>query len=298
MPWSRCGAGGRPCGSLPVIPYNSDQFPSSNVSSATAFGEDLPSSLDQFHPLKNVHITDLIDGELLQTDPFFLLSTLLSTAALSWSQLLNYLEEDIKDCQRSGPTQFKYALEQLRFNAGLINRIEGFLIENTHIIQGGGYRSWPKAKSSEAQQRKLQIQKALESDHVHLAEKCTRLAKECEIGSSILVSSAQLLESQKGIDQAAQVQSLTKLAFFFIPMGFVASLFGMNVAELKDDGPHLWVFFVIALPLSLFFSLMASWHEYFIPIFSKVKIWSFHALQKRNRSPYVYDSSITNNSIE
>lgn len=38
-----------------------------------------------------------------------------------------------------------------------------------------------------------------------------------------------LIESKKAITQAEQVTKLTQLAFFFIPLTFVAGLFGMNV---------------------------------------------------------------------
>jgi CorA-like Mg2+ transporter protein len=44
-----------------------------------------------------------------------------------------------------------------------------------------------------------------------------------------VMSTISIVESQKAILEAEAVSKLTALAFFFIPLGFVASLFGMNL---------------------------------------------------------------------
>ena len=44
---------------------------------------------------------------------------------------------------------------------------------------------------------------------------------------------------------------LTQLAFFFIPLSFVSSFFGMNVDEFgSDNGIKLWMFFVTSITLT------------------------------------------------
>lgn len=53
--------------------------------------------------------------------------------------------------------------------------------------------------------------------------------------------------SQRSIEEAVSVKRLTQLAFIFIPLSFVTSLYGMNVKEISGDGVRLWVFFVTAL---------------------------------------------------
>jgi hypothetical protein len=47
----------------------------------------------------------------------------------------------------------------------------------------------------------------------------------------VLMSAMSILESERAIEQAEVVTRLTNLAFFFIPLTFVAGLFGMNVVE-------------------------------------------------------------------
>ena len=57
----------------------------------------------------------------------------------------------------------------------------------------------------------------------------------------------QLEESRKSIEQNDQVRKLTILAFFFIPISAVSSIFGMNVQELQlpQHQPRIWVFVVV-----------------------------------------------------
>lgn len=44
-----------------------------------------------------------------------------------------------------------------------------------------------------------------------------------------VMSTMSIVESQKAISEAETVSKLTSLAFFFIPLSFVASFFGMNI---------------------------------------------------------------------
>ena len=41
--------------------------------------------------------------------------------------------------------------------------------------------------------------------------------------------------------QAVRTAKLTQLAFIYIPLSFVTSIFGMNVRELSDPVPPIWV---------------------------------------------------------
>ncbi len=51
----------------------------------------------------------------------------------------------------------------------------------------------------------------------------------------------QLEENRHAIQQAVSVGSLTKLAFFFVPLSTICSAFGMNLKEL-DHHPTIWWF--------------------------------------------------------
>jgi hypothetical protein len=67
----------------------------------------------------------------------------------------------------------------------------------------------------------------------------------------LLMSSLSVIETQTGaqqtrlsMEQAARTARLTQLAFIYIPLTFVTSVFGMNVKGLSDPLPPIWVCFV------------------------------------------------------
>lgn len=64
----------------------------------------------------------------------------------------------------------------------------------------------------------------------------------------LLMSSISVAETQNAatqaklsMEQAARTARLTQFAFVYIPLTFVTSIFGMNVRELSDPVPPLWV---------------------------------------------------------
>ncbi|OBT80665.1 hypothetical protein VF21_00305 [Pseudogymnoascus sp. 05NY08] len=67
-----------------------------------------------------------------------------------------------------------------------------------------------------------------------------------QIASSSLTSNMALLDSRRSIAEAQAVTKLTELAFFFIPLSFTATLFGMQVEQLATPAP-IWVFLVLGI---------------------------------------------------
>ena len=116
-------AGRRASEIIPTIPYNSlvsepiDDVPENVAQNLNSL------SLHSYHPADDLLVEEDNDYELLRQDPFYLLSRLYRHAARSWSQLLNFLDGDIEACPAVSASQFSTALEQLRFNVGLLTRI-------------------------------------------------------------------------------------------------------------------------------------------------------------------------------
>lgn len=67
-----------------------------------------------------------------------------------------------------------------------------------------------------------------------------------ERSSTALLTEMQIVDSRRSIAEAESVSKLTELAFVFIPLSFVASLFSMQVKELSDGVP-LYVFTLAAI---------------------------------------------------
>lgn len=57
---------------------------------------------------------------------------------------------------------------------------------------------------------------------------------------------AQLKEARKSTETASSVARLTQLAFFFIPLSFVTSVFGMNIKQFNNGNVSLSAFFATA----------------------------------------------------
>jgi hypothetical protein len=79
-----------------------------------------------------------------------------------------------------------------------------------------------------------------------LCRQIDNMMQRLQTASSSLTSNMALLDSRRSIAEAQAVTKLTELAFFFIPLGFAATLFGMQIEQFENRAP-LWVFVVIGL---------------------------------------------------
>ncbi|POR32091.1 Uncharacterized protein TPAR_07672 [Tolypocladium paradoxum] len=57
---------------------------------------------------------------------------------------------------------------------------------------------------------------------------------------NILATSMTLAQSSLVIDQTSGINKLTELAFFFVPISFITSIFSMQVFELTSAPPRIW----------------------------------------------------------
>ncbi|KAL3959520.1 hypothetical protein ACCO45_004637 [Purpureocillium lilacinum] len=57
---------------------------------------------------------------------------------------------------------------------------------------------------------------------------------------NLLLSSMGLAQSSMVIDQTSGINKLTELAFFFVPISFITSVFSMQVSELTSTPPRIW----------------------------------------------------------
>ena len=65
-------------------------------------------------------------------------------------------------------------------------------------------------------------------------------------------------ESRKSIEEAAAVRRLSQLAFIFIPLSYVNSIYGMNILEWTGSGVRVWVF-VVTSGVMTFLSISLWW---------------------------------------
>jgi hypothetical protein len=83
-----------------------------------------------------------------------------------------------------------------------------------------------------------------------LARETSQTLRSCldlvERSSTALLTEMQIVDSRRSIAEAESVSKLTELAFVFIPLSFVASLFSMQVRELGDGVP-IYTFVLTAM---------------------------------------------------
>jgi len=70
-------------------------------------------------------------------------------------------------------------------------------------------------------------------------------------------------ESKRSVDEGVALKHLSRLAFVFIPLTFVTSVFGMNGKGMTDSGPHVWV--CIGMSLIIGGATLISWFWYTYP---------------------------------
>jgi CorA-like Mg2+ transporter protein len=129
-----------------------------------------------------------------------------------------------------------------------------------------------------------------------LDREVSRLALE-ESRKSIEAANLSIELSKESIKLADGVKRLTQLAFFFIPLSFVTSFFGMNMRELNADQISLWMFFVTAIGLTIIVLLLWTIVDGRLPIFRE-SVTKFSQPRKyfipekvANRCGYVWDPS-------
>ncbi|KAI0182111.1 hypothetical protein GGR52DRAFT_67797 [Hypoxylon sp. FL1284] len=231
----------------------------------------------RMHPYDPLSVYGGVNGARLLSRPFFAVASVLASAAVSWNQVLNFIEEDIAKHQDVTDEETSSALAQVRFNAGVIQRFQGFIQLDLETIRDDswhamsishGFGNWNNGNNLDEVEISLDKEQEttfaeLVRDYESLVTRCKSLTSRCESSSSILQSAIGLLESQESRRQSEEVNKVTKLAFFFIPVSLVSSVFGMNVIEINPESvPSIWHFVVtsvLLLLLCVFLDLAYEW---------------------------------------
>jgi hypothetical protein len=97
----------------------------------------------------------------------------------------------------------------------------------------------------------------LMEDYSHISYSITESGRRLEAMLPVVTSLVQIVDTQRSFAETANISRLTVLALVFVPLTFVSSIFSMNV----DNGPggkYFWVYFVVAIPVTLVVLAAAS----------------------------------------
>ncbi|THV51585.1 hypothetical protein BGAL_0106g00250 [Botrytis galanthina] len=89
-------------------------------------------------------------------------------------------------------------------------------------------------------------------DYQFLENKVMIQMKQNSASIPLLTAMIAVEESRKAVQQANDVKALTVLATVYIPLSFVAGVFGMNVSELNSGiDVDIWLSFAISIPVTI-----------------------------------------------
>ncbi|RHZ70337.1 hypothetical protein CDV55_108290 [Aspergillus turcosus] len=208
------------------------------------------------HLVQNVSWLHLNYGQslnrnLIAKSPFYALHEIFSFVASSENQFLNMLESKIRkelDAQtlvgQKNPT-----LSHLLYNQQVLDRHIQRLRENLTFIRRFTPAS-PHHESEQDDEAAISAEEILR-DYEYLLSGATTLSEQCNRGMQVVMNNANIKESRKAISQAEGVEILTRLAFIFIPLNFVTSVFGMNFVQFGQGELSLWIWPAVSIPVFL-----------------------------------------------
>ena len=200
-----------------------------------------------------------LDTKTMEQDAIYALSELFGFAACAENQFLNFIKAEVVDAMKFVDGQEETSLANLRFNKAVLDDHMEHILTNINCFEARGDRKWPQIE--EPHKDVDEVLKGLVSDFDHLYKKAQALSGQCNQGMSTILNSSMLQESRRAIEQAKGTKRLTVLAFLFVPVSMVASVFGMNVIQLGQGKLQLWVPFVVLVPVLAVSALLCFWNE-------------------------------------
>lgn len=209
----------------------------------------------------------LLNTDLVKLDPFYALHELFAFSASSKLQFLNLVNEKL------GPeTGYAILAEETPSLSNLLYSQEMLcehiqrLKENIETIKCRGSSQWPHAPNNSVLGTKAsEAADLLLRDFEYLLAKAEILSKRCVTGMSVIMNNANIAESKRAIVQARRISKVTLLAFFYVPLSFTSSFFGMNFKQFGTSTTlNVWVWFAVSAPM-LFLSF--CFYKWDIPAF-------------------------------
>jgi Mg2+ and Co2+ transporter CorA len=178
------------------------------------------------------------------------MTELMKFSAFSISQFLNLVERQIVPIPdahviRSG----KHDTSYLSYHEQMLEDLITTLRDNIRTIRARGGQGWPSLKEGPGTEQTAKSANALLLDFSELLRRAEILAKKCRSNMIMTMTQASIAESQRAIAQAVRVEQLTRLASFFLPLSFSASLLGMNMELFGQGTIPVWVWFAISVPI-------------------------------------------------
>lgn len=189
------------------------------------------------------------DRSLCTRSPAAFVADMLTTSALSWNHVLGFLQLPGEVHSRDDDTASRMSV--LKRHKRFLRRAREYFDETMSFIDGRHDYAWPAPSAQDAKRLEV-IFAQLRRDYVLLLDKVASLGARFDEEMMWAANEATIRVSQSAVAEGKMMRIVTNLAFIFLPMSLVASIFGMNVAELQGKPcPPLWAFFAVSIPVTI-----------------------------------------------
>ncbi|KAK1713706.1 hypothetical protein BDP67DRAFT_44832 [Colletotrichum lupini] len=207
----------------------------------------------------------LLDSDTMLEDTYYSLSGIFRFAVASEAQFLDklqhLLEEDMQPAVLA-ETEFDKRLTvwNLVHNKQILDRHAQSLEEICEFLEAKDSNNWTTAKSESGLRKADMSHRLIERDYQKMKRRAIRLSEDYLQSTSMLANAAIIDDSQRTIHQGETVRKLSTLGFFFLPLSFSTSIFGMNLQELNEGSyAKLGIWIGIAAASLLLAYLMLRW---------------------------------------
>lgn len=190
------------------------------------------------------------EGQLCKQEPFVFAADLFETSALCWNQVLNFLRDLV---QNHLPDEEAERVQVLGEAKALVDRASRYFDETIRFIDTRGDIRWPIWSPGVAE-----MASRLRCDFDALRSDAAALSTVCQDAINMTMNNISARTAQQALVEGKRIHVVTYLAFVFIPVSLVATVFGMNVAEL-DPPPAISWFFVSAVITSAVCLALPVW---------------------------------------
>ncbi|KAH8729892.1 hypothetical protein BGZ61DRAFT_530026 [Ilyonectria robusta] len=174
------------------------------------------------------------ERQLRKQEPSVLATDLFETSALCWNQVLNFLRDIV---QNHLPDEEAERVQVLGLAKALVDRASLYFDETIRFIDARGDIRWPIWSPGVAE-----MASRLRCDFDALSSDTAELSTVCQDTINIPMNNMSTHTAQKAFFEGKSIHVVTYLAIVFIPVSLVATVFGMNVAELEPPPTISWVF--------------------------------------------------------
>lgn len=184
-----------------------------------------------------------LNPEIMAQDAFYALHELFEFSAASIDQVLELCESNIIDIHHES---LSIRLSELLLLRAYLDDYRSYVKDTLATVRARGERGWPRAKEGTPHWEKAnRAASQLEVRYKRLLERCERLQDHCASSVTILMNQQSQQQNERAMEQTKQLNKLSVLAYFYVPITFSASFFGMNFRELGTD-LSIWIFFAMA----------------------------------------------------